>query len=66
MGEGVLSQAEVENLLNSMGASTSAATTDGPAAAAPSPAATIASSAANKLREKVMTYDFKRPERVGK
>src|SRR5689334_509543 len=59
----VLSQSEVENLLNAMdaGARTAApAARPAPAAAAPPPGAPA------KPREKVTPYDFKRPERVGK
>ena len=57
MDEEVLSQAAVESLLNSMDSKE----------AAP-PASKSTPSAANKprLREKVVPYDFKRPERVGK
>jgi flagellar motor switch protein FliM len=64
----VLSQSEVENLLNAMAASgteTAAAVVPAAsvaAAAAPPTSATISA----KLREKITPYDFKRPERVGK
>jgi flagellar motor switch protein FliM len=51
MGDGVLSQAEVESLLNSM---------DSAPAKAPEPPR-----AAPRAREKIMPYDFRRPERVG-
>ena len=65
MGGDVLSQAEVESLLNAM------STASEPAAGAPAPppapaAASAASASAAKLREKITAYDFKRPERVGK
>lgn len=51
MSEDVLSQAEVESLLNAMDPATAAAT-------APAPT--------RGPRDKVAPYDFKRPERVGK
>jgi len=54
MGTDVLSQAEVEKLLNSLGAESDS-----------SQAGTGGASVA-RSREKVATYDFKRPERVGK
>jgi flagellar motor switch protein FliM len=54
MAEEVLSQAEVESLLNAMEAGASK-----PAAAPKTPTAT-------RMREKITPYDFKRPERVGK
>ncbi len=60
MSGDVLSQAEVENLLTAMDGATGAADT-GPA---PSLAAAVPS--ASKQREKIVPYDFKRPERVGK
>jgi flagellar motor switch protein FliM len=53
MGDGVLSQAEVESLLNSM---------DSGAPAKPAEATRNLP----KSREKIMPYDFRRPERVGK
>jgi len=53
----VLSQAEVESLLNAMD------TGPEPAEAAPTPAARPTG---GRVREKVTPYDFKRPERVGK
>ncbi len=58
MSSDVLSQMEVENLLNAMaagGQKTSTADTSAPAAFMP-----------QKSREKITIYDFKRPERVGK
>ena len=61
MSDNVLSQAEVESLLNAM--ETTAEPAKGPAAPAAdagSPARTL------RGREKVTPYDFKRPERVGK
>lgn len=60
MAGDVLSQAEVENLLNAMdgGPSASAAATATPAAAD--------SQTASRHHEKITPYDFKRPERVGK
>ncbi len=68
MGGDVLSQTEVENLLNAMaagGEGAAAAATAVPApAAVPMPGA--GSIAITKPREKVTPYDFKRPERVGK
>src|SRR5512136_225081 len=57
MSGDVLSQAEVENLLNAMGTG----------AQPPVPAVAPAEVAmAVKHREKITPYDFKRPERVGK
>ena len=64
MGD-VLSQQEVESLLNEAKSASTAA----PAAAPPRPAATVASSAGPdpfRPNEKITPYDFKRPERVGK
>jgi flagellar motor switch protein FliM len=52
----VLSQMEVENLLSAMSSGEPA-----PAAAAPGTSPTP-----QKYRERITTYDFKRPERVGK
>ncbi|PHS02357.1 MAG: flagellar motor switch protein FliM [Blastopirellula sp.] len=59
MADNVLSQAEVESLLNAMESGDS------------KPSTTVQStqtsqSAATKAREKITPYDFKRPERVGK
>lgn len=54
MGGDVLSQAEVENLLNAM---------DGEPEAVPTEEATLGPT---RSREKITVYDFKRPERVGK
>lgn len=62
MGD-VLSQAEVESLLAAMESAPA------PAAPAPAPGSVPAAAAplgSNRLREKVIPYDFKRPERVGK
>jgi flagellar motor switch protein FliM len=59
MSSDVLSQAEVESLLSAMAAGGQAAIgtpLEGEAAAGPAP----------KPREKIVPYDFKRPERVGK
>ncbi|MFN3151903.1 MAG: flagellar motor switch protein FliM, partial [Bremerella sp.] len=61
MSDNVLSQAEVESLLNAM--ETSAEPTKGPAAPAADPGAPAR---AMRGREKITPYDFKRPERVGK
>lgn len=57
MSSDVLSQAEVENLLSAMD------TTPG---GAPAGNRASAAASANRPREKVTPYDFKRPERVGK
>ncbi|HVX12249.1 MAG TPA: flagellar motor switch protein FliM [Pirellulales bacterium] len=60
----VLSQAEVESLLNAVEGSataTAAAETTRSASALPPPAPTT-----SRGRDKVTPYDFKRPERVGK
>lgn len=56
MGGDVLSQSEVENLLNAMEGDTSQAAPAESPVFAPPP----------RPREKVSVYDFKRPERVGK
>jgi flagellar motor switch protein FliM len=58
MTDEVLSQAEVESLLNAMESKS-------PAAPAKT-TATIAGGPASRTREKITPYDFKRPERVGK
>lgn len=57
MTDEVLSQAEVESLLNAMESDPSGKQ---------SQAAQPVSGKANRPREKVIPYDFKRPERVGK
>lgn len=56
MGGDVLSQAEVESLLSAMD----------PVATAAASKRTVEKEVPAKPREKVTTYDFKRPERVGK
>src|SRR5262245_30094049 len=61
MAEEVLSQAEVESLLSAMEAHTARSATpelESPAVVGARPGA--------RIREKVIPYDFKRPERVGK
>ena len=67
MGGDVLSQAEVESLLNAM---SSGAEMPAPAAAEPAKGGPGAMpslpSGLGRPREKVTPYDFKRPERVGK
>ncbi|MBN1909563.1 MAG: flagellar motor switch protein FliM [Pirellulales bacterium] len=69
MGGDVLSQAEVESLLNAMSSGVEAAA---PAAAAAEPAKSASGAhpamqpMPGRPREKVTPYDFKRPERVGK
>ena len=60
MSEDVLNQSEVESLLSALDTGLGAATTPAPAAAAATEAPV------SRVREKVTTYDFKRPERVGK
>jgi flagellar motor switch protein FliM len=57
MSGDVLSQAEVENLLNAMAAGSDAVAASVPPDQAPVPP---------KTPEKITPYDFKRPERVGK
>lgn len=64
MGDDVLSQDEVENLLSAMAGNDEAVGQGAPAPAAASEAAVDAP--ASRPREKVAPYDFKRPERVGK
>jgi flagellar motor switch protein FliM len=66
MADEVLSQADVESLLSAMegGAAKPAVTTS--SASTPPAAAAAANSAAPRPRDKVVPYDFKRPERVGK
>lgn len=59
MNDNILSPEEVESLLSAMEARAAAA----PGAAAP---AAASASIANRTRDKVTPYDFKRPERVGK
>jgi flagellar motor switch protein FliM len=59
----VLSQAEVESLLNAVDANAKSPHTAARTAAAPAPAA---APAVPRSRDKVTPYDFKRPERVGK
>ncbi|HXT61030.1 MAG TPA: flagellar motor switch protein FliM [Pirellulales bacterium] len=59
----VLSQAEVESLLNAVDANAKSTHTAARTAAAPAPAA---APAVPRSRDKVTPYDFKRPERVGK
>src|SRR3990170_4496422 len=54
----VLSQTEVENLISTMAA-------DGQEPGAPA-TAPAAAHAPHRYRERITTYDFKRPERVGK
>jgi len=61
MGGDVLSQAEVESLLSAMDTGAKTAPVAPNRGAPPSSAAS-----ATRQREKVTTYDFKRPERVGK
>lgn len=67
MGGDVLSQEEVESLLNAMSAGTEPAPPQAKAPAA-GPAARRAPEprGPQKPREKITPYDFKRPERVGK
>ncbi len=60
MADDVLSQSEVENLLGQMEKASKA----GPAALPTRPRAAL--DASGRPREKVVPYDFKRPERVGK
>ncbi|HEY2881688.1 MAG TPA: flagellar motor switch protein FliM [Pirellulales bacterium] len=60
MSDDVLSQAEVESLLNQMESASAAA------AATPIAAARPSANGPSPSREKVIPYDFKRPERVGK
>ena len=62
MSGDVLSQAEVESLLNAMAAGGPRR----PRRASGAPGGRLPPSAASKPREKVTPYDFKRPERVGK
>lgn len=57
MTDDILSQAEVESLLNAM---------ESKPGGAPAQNAPTAQGDANPPREKVVPYDFKRPERVGK
>jgi flagellar motor switch protein FliM len=59
MNDNILSPEEVESLLSAMEARAATA----PGAAAPS---ATGASVANRTRDKVTPYDFKRPERVGK
>jgi flagellar motor switch protein FliM len=58
MADEVLSQAEVESLLSSLDS--------GPLKAGPAPPLRPSAKPAARPRERVLPYDFKRPERVGK
>lgn len=60
MSGDVLSQAEVESLLNAMDGAA------GEMPAAPAPGPRKGRGSVPKIRDKVAPYDFKRPERVGK
>ena len=60
MSDDVLSQEEVESLLNAVGGSS----VDDKST--PSATATAVAATTSRVREKVTAYDFKRPERVGK
>jgi flagellar motor switch protein FliM len=64
MADEVLSQAEVESLLSAM--ETHSAKAAAPSMATAAPGLATADRPAVRPREKVMPYDFKRPERVGK
>jgi len=69
MSDEVLSQAEVENLLNAMATGGGSAASAGPGGSRGSGAAVPGASAGGakpRRREKITPYDFKRPERVGK
>jgi len=67
MGGDVLSQAEVESLLNAMSAGGHLATELAPPVETPkAPPMPSAGAASSRPREKITPYDFKRPERVGK
>lgn len=59
MADDVLSQAEVESLISAMESST-------PVVKPPPAVTATPARASSKQREKIITYDFKRPERVGK
>ena len=60
MSDDVLSQAEVESLLSAVAGGDASAAGGGSSAPKSAPPPT------SRMREKVTTYDFKRPERVGK
>jgi flagellar motor switch protein FliM len=62
MADEVLNQSEVESLLSAMESNTEKAAPPTLAAPPPSPAARTST----RPREKITSYDFKRPERVGK
>lgn len=70
MAGDVLSQAELETLLSSMGPPTAEASSSpdqaAPVASQQQQQHESSSSHGSKLREKILPYDFKRPERVGK
>ncbi len=68
MGGDVLSQTEVESLLSAMasGGEEVKAPVSAPAAAPAQESASPRNAAATRGRAKVTSYDFKRPERVGK
>jgi flagellar motor switch protein FliM len=65
MSGDVLSQAEVDNLLSVMGSGEAEPSPAAPAGRPAEPAA-VAGPPPAKFRDKVTSYDFKRPERVGK
>jgi flagellar motor switch protein FliM len=64
MADEVLSQSEVESLLNAMESHSAKTATAAPVAASPAIVAGVRPPL--RPREKVTPYDFKRPERVGK
>jgi len=66
MGGDVLSQAEVESLLSAMSAGGEATATAAKPLHPSSVAPSGAGAAPARPREKITSYDFKRPERVGK
>lgn len=66
MADEVLSQAEVESLLAAIDTSFSKSAEPKPAPKATTAASPPPKAPANRPREKVTPYDFKRPERVGK
>jgi flagellar motor switch protein FliM len=66
MSGDVLSQMEVENLLSAMTSGKPEPAEAAQAPATPAPEFRGAARAPQTFREKITTYDFKRPERVGK
>ncbi len=66
MGDEVLSQVEVENLLHAMAVGDDPAAAMGESSARQGASGASGATSKPRRREKITPYDFKRPERVGK